>query len=72
MISLVEKLIDPEQQEIILLNSAKKYNASASQIVMGVEFISPDTKKDFEDKIRECNYTFTELTIKDPLLKILT
>lgn len=71
MIALIEQIVDPEKEEIILINSAKKYNPSSNQLVMGVEFFDPQFKPEFEARIKKQNYTFTELTIKDPLLKML-
>lgn len=69
--SLVDLIINPEQEEIILLNSAKKYNVSASECVIGLEFTRPEFKKQFEARVSENRYKFTELKAKDPLLKIL-
>lgn len=53
------------------MNSAKKYNVSASECVIGLEFFKPEYKKDFERRAAENKYKLTELKAKDPLLKIL-
>lgn len=45
VLSLVDQLINPEQEEIILLNSAKKQSVSTSEIVLGLEFVKPEFKK---------------------------
>lgn len=71
ILSLVDQIINPEQEEIILMNSAKKYNVSASECVIGLEFVQPEFKKLFEQRVVENKYKFTELKAKDPLLKIL-
>lgn len=71
VLSLVDQIINPEEQEIILLNSAKKYNVSASECVIGLEFAKPEFKKQFEARVNENKYKLTELKAKDPLLKIL-
>ena len=53
------------------MNSAKKYNVSSGEIMLGVEFESPEFKDTFEDRILAHHYKFTELKPNDPLLKIL-
>lgn len=68
---MIEQLINPEEEEIILINSAKKYNASASQVVLGLEYFDPSFKPLFEKRVTDCKFTYTELGIKDHLLKIL-
>lgn len=56
------------------MNSAKKYNSSAGQCLLGVSFTQPNhelNKIKFEERLVENNYRFKELCAKDPLLKIL-
>lgn len=56
------------------MNSAKKYNSSAGQCLLGVSFTQPnqmENKDKFEKRLLEHNYRFKELCAKDPLLKIL-
>jgi hypothetical protein len=68
---LVDQIINPEEAEIILINSTKKHSASASECVIGLEFVQPEFKKSFEERSTKNNYKFTELKAKDPLLKNL-
>ena len=42
---LIESVIDPEENDIIFMNSAKKYNSSAGQCLLGVSFTQPDQEK---------------------------
>lgn len=71
---LIESVINPDENDIIFMNSAKKYNSSAGQCLLGVSFTLPnqeENKVKFEKRLLEHNYRFKELSAKDPLLKIL-
>lgn len=68
---MTEQLFKPEENELIFMNSAKKYNVSSGEIMVGVEFESPEFKDAFEERIQTHHYKFTELKPNDPLLKIL-
>ncbi len=39
---LIETVINPEENDIIFINSAKKYNSSAGQCLLGVSFTQPN------------------------------
>jgi len=39
---LIESVIDPDENDIIFMNSAKKYNSSAGQCLLGVSFTQPN------------------------------
>ena len=39
---LIESVIDPDESDIIFMNSAKKYNSSAGQCLLGVSFTQPN------------------------------
>lgn len=67
-------MIVPDEEDIIFINSAKKYNSSAGQCLLGISFTQPNQeeyKKKFEERLLQHNYRFKELSAKDPLLKIL-
>lgn len=68
---LVETIIDPEKEDIIFINTARKFNSSAGQCLIGLHFIEPANKKSFEERVMSFTYKFTELKANDPLLKIL-
>lgn len=42
---LIESVIDPEENDIIFMNSAKKYNSSAGQCLLGVSFTLPNQEE---------------------------
>jgi hypothetical protein len=64
-------VIDPEADDIIFLNTAKKFNSSAGQCLLGLSFKRPEHKAAFEERAIKNNYKLTELKANDPLLKIL-
>lgn len=68
---LVESIIDPAQEDITLINTAKKFNSSVGQCVIGLSFQLPEHKQAFESRVLANNYKFVELAANDPLLKIL-
>ncbi len=68
---VVEAVIDPTKESIIFLNTAKKFNSSAGQCLMGLSFFQPENKKLFEERVLSYKYKLTELKANDPLLKIL-
>ena len=45
---MLEKLVDAEQQDILFINSAKKFNSSAGQCLIGFAFEKPEGKQSFE------------------------
>jgi hypothetical protein len=55
----------------VFINSAKKYNVSSGECMVGVEFTNPEFKKSFEERILYHSYKFMELKPNDPLFKIL-
>ena len=40
--------MDPDEQDILFINSAKKFNVSAMQCLIGFSFASPEAKERFE------------------------
>lgn len=68
---LIERLINPEEEDIIFINTAKKFNSSAGQCLIGLSFTQPDSKLKFEERSAKNNYKLSELKANDPLLKIL-
>ena len=64
-------IIDPEAEDINFLNTAKKFNSSAGQCLIGLSFRKPEHKAAFEQRAAKNNYKLTELKANDPLLKIL-
>ena len=45
---MIPLLVDPETDDIIFINSAKKFNDSASQCLIGLSFSDGDAKDKFE------------------------
>jgi hypothetical protein len=44
---LMDRAINLEEEDIIFLNSAKKFNESAGQCLIGLAFAQPDSKAKF-------------------------
>lgn len=45
---MVENIVNPEEQDIIFINTAKKFNTSAGQCLIGFAFKKPQAKELFE------------------------
>lgn len=68
---MTEKIIEADEEDIIFLNTAKKFNTSAGQCLIGLSFNQPEHKAIFEERALKNNYKLVELKANDPLLKIL-
>ena len=68
---MIPLLVDPETDDIIFINSAKKFNDSASQCLIGLSFSDCDAKDKFEERVKSYHYKLRVLQANDPLLKIL-
>lgn len=56
---VVETIIDPTKESIIFLNTAKKFNSSAGQCLIGLSFLQPENKKIFEDRVLSSKFKLT-------------
>ena len=68
---MIPLLLDPEEDDIIFINSAKKFNDSASQCLIGLSFSNSEAKEKFEARVKSEQYKMRVLQGNDPLLKIL-
>lgn len=68
---MVENIVNPEEEDIIFINTAKKFNSSAGQCLIGFAFKKPQAKELFEERAVKHNFKLTQLQANDPLLKIL-
>lgn len=68
---MIENIVDQEEQDIIFINTAKKFNSSAGQCLIGFSFSHPEAKERFERRAVNHNFKVTILQANDPLLKIL-
>ena len=68
---MIEQIINPEEEEILALSTAKSSSLSGGQVLLGVEFFKPEYKANFECRAKDCKYEIKELKASDSLLKIL-
>ena len=68
---MIEHVIDPDADDIIFLNTARKFNSSTGECLMGVAFDEPEGKERFEERCKLYRLKLTELKASDPLLKVL-
>lgn len=44
---MMENIINPEENDVIFINTAKKFNTSAAQCLIGLSFSNPEAKDNF-------------------------
>jgi hypothetical protein len=68
---MLPQIVDSEENDIIFINSAKKFNSEASQCLLGLSFSHGEAKNTFEERAISHNFKLKALEPNDPLLKIL-
>lgn len=66
----VLKVINTDEEDIIMMNYSRKYFASGECLV-GIEFIEPRFKKTFEGRMDASGYKYTILTPGNPMFQLI-